>query len=58
MTMIVADAPSDLPTPSSLWGLANLSIWVSWRSEMRGAGSTKLPYAIDGAKAKSNDPST
>src|SRR5437773_1817614 len=37
---------------------AALPLWVTWRTECRGARPTKIPYAIDGARAKANDPST
>ena len=34
--------------------------WIVWRTDKRGIDDkpTKLPFAIDGSMAKSNDPST
>ena len=32
--------------------------WVLWKLEKRGGKHTKIPYQINGKKAKSNDPDT
>src|ERR1039458_1537093 len=32
--------------------------WVLWRSETRNAKVTKVPYAVDGKRAKSDNPQT
>ena len=38
--------------------LKELCQWVIWREEIRDNKPTKVPYQINGQKAKSNDPST
>lgn len=42
--------------------LANRALWVTWRIEQRmtsaGARWTKVPYAVDGGRAKADNPST
>jgi len=42
----------------SLDALAQQPRWVAWRNEPRGRKVTKVPYAPNGKKAKSDDPST
>lgn len=32
--------------------------WVLWRSEGRNGDETKVPYSVDGRKARANDPAT
>jgi putative DNA primase/helicase len=38
--------------------LKALDRWVLWRATFRNGKTTKVPYSIDGQKAKSNDPRT
>ena len=43
---------------AALNALAGEPRWVAWRNELRGSKPTKVPYAPNGKKAKSDDPST
>ena len=46
-----------LPTPPT--DLTNLAQWVSWRSEVRGGKTTKVPFQPgSNSRAKTTDPST
>jgi primase-polymerase (primpol)-like protein/Asp-tRNA(Asn)/Glu-tRNA(Gln) amidotransferase C subunit len=38
--------------------LKRLDQWVVWRLKRRADKTTKIPYSLDGSKAKSNDPRT
>jgi len=38
--------------------LANEARWVAWRNELRGKNYTKVPYSLNGRRAKSDDPAT
>jgi putative DNA primase/helicase len=42
----------------ALDALARERRWVAWRSELRGGKPTKVPYAPNGKKAKSDDPAS
>jgi len=39
-------------------GLASEPRWVAWRNEPRGGKPTKVPYAVNGKRAKADDPAT
>jgi len=47
-----------MSTAMHLDDLAADPVWVAWRNELRGGKPTKVPYAPDGRKAKSDDAST
>jgi hypothetical protein len=38
--------------------LIGQAVWTTWRTETRGKTPSKVPYTVDGARAKANDPST
>src|SRR5438094_10493139 len=38
--------------------LADRSVWLAWRNELRGDRVTKVPYRAVGQHAKSDDPAT
>ena len=43
---------------TALAAFASEPRWVAWRNELRGGKPTKVPYAPNGRKAKTDDPST
>jgi hypothetical protein len=43
---------------TALVSLSEMPRWVAWRNEDRGGKLTKVPYAINGRRAKANDPTT